>query len=274
MKKFKKIILLIFLLVLLCYITNINAIPKKIILFEGENLTLNTIVGVYLDKGNIEKNYNVVQVSSDLSNSNKLEKNIATLKLFNVIPVKEIEVSTIPKTTVIPLGNTIGLKLYTSGVLVVGKSKIDGKEPYKNSGIEEGDIIIKINENEITCTSDLIDIVSNSNGNNLEIDYLREGVEYNTSIEPVKTNEDEYKLGLWVRDGAAGIGTITYYEPSTKSFGALGHGILDIDTEKLITISSGEVVTSKIFSIVKGQKEKPGELRGSITNGESIGKVR
>ena len=273
MKKIRKIILLAFLLVLLIYVTNITSIPSSIVLFEGENLNLETVIGVYVDKGELNKEYKVLQVSSDVLEPRKLEKNTAKLKLFNIIPVKEIQVNTIPKTTVIPLGNTIGLKLYTSGVLVIGKSKINGKEPYKNSGIEEGDLITKINENEITCTSDLIQVVSNSNGSNLEIEYVREGIEYSTTIEPAKGDNNEYKLGLWVRDGAAGIGTITYYEPSAKTFGALGHGILDIDTEKLITISSGEVVTSKIFSIVKGEKGTPGELRGSITNGETIGKV-
>ena len=263
MKKIKKIILLIFLIIILIYVCNITNIPNSIILFEGEELYLQTLAGVEIQNKN---NYNTIQASNLANGQIALKKQTAVLKLFNIIPLKNIEVNTIPKTTVIPLGNTIGLKLYTSGVLVVGKTKINGQEPYKESSIEEGDLIIKINENEITCTSDLIGIVENSNGNSLNIEYVREGKEYNTNIEPVKTEDNEYKLGLWVRDGAAGIGTISYYEPSTKNFGALGHGILDIDTEKLITISSGEVVTSKILSIVKGEKDNPGELRGTIIN--------
>ena len=263
MKKIKKIILLIFLIIILIYVCNITNIPNSIILFEGEELYLQTLAGVEIQNKN---NYNTIQASNLANGQIALKKQTAALKLFNIIPLKNIEVNTIPKTTVIPLGNTIGLKLYTSGVLVVGKTKINGQEPYKGSSIEEGDLIIKINENEITCTSDLIGIVENSNGNSLNIEYVREGKEYNTNIEPVKTEDNEYKLGLWVRDGAAGIGTISYYEPSTKNFGALGHGILDIDTEKLITISSGEVVTSKILSIVKGEKDNPGELRGTIIN--------
>ena len=263
MKKIKKIILLIFLIIILIYVCNITNIPNSIILFEGEELYLQTLAGVEIQNKN---NYNTIQASNLANGQIAIKKQTATLKLFNIISLKNIEVNTIPKTTVIPLGNTIGLKLYTSGVLVVGKTKINGQEPYKESSIEEGDLIIKINENEITCTSDLIGIVENSNGNSLNIEYVREGKEYNTKIEPVKTEDNEYKLGLWVRDGAAGIGTISYYEPSTKNFGALGHGILDIDTEKLITISSGEVVTSKILSIVKGEKDNPGELRGTIIN--------
>ena len=90
---------------------------------------------------------------------------------------------------------------------------------------------------------------------------------------PTKTEENEYKLGLWVRDAATGVGTITYYDPQSKMFGALGHGILDVDTSKLIDIAKGEVITSRILSITKGEKGSPGEVQGSIDNGKVIGEV-
>lgn len=118
-------------------------------------------------------------------------------------------------------------------------------------------MIIGINQNEITCTEELIESVNNSKGSNIDIKYLRDGKEYVDTMAPTKVDEDEYKLGLWVRDGAAGIGTVTYYEPSTGKYAALGHGIMDIDTEKLISISSGELVTARISSIVKGEKGIP-----------------
>ena len=102
---------------------------------------------------------------------------------------------------------------------------------------------------------------------------MRDGVEYTANMEAIKAEDNKYKLGLWVRDGAAGIGTITYYEPSNKNFAALGHGIVDIDTEKLIKISDGEVVTTRMSSIVKGKEGTPGEIRGSIVNGKTIGNV-
>ena len=195
------------------------------------------------------------------------------LNLFNIIDVKDVKVDTINETTVIPLGNSIGLKLYTSGVLVVGKTEVEGKKPYENSGIEEGDLIVEVNKTEVTCTAELIDSVNNSNGEKLDIKYIRDGEEYNTNLKPVKTGNNEYKLGLWVRDGAAGVGTITYYEPETKKFAALGHGIVDIDTQKLISIASGELVTTKISSIIKGEKKNPGEIRGSIVNGKILGEI-
>ena len=226
---------------------------KKIILLKGEKLDLNTVFGVNI----VEKNYEAVQTYSNLNSSEILETKTLNLSLFNIIKLKEIEVNTIPNTTVIPLGNSVGLKLYTSGVLVVGMTEIEGQKPYENTGIEEGDMIVEINKKEVTCTAELIECVNKSNGEGLKIKYIRDGIEYTANIEPVKTEKNEYKLGLWVRDGAAGIGTISYYEPSTGNFAALGHGIIDIDTQELINISSGELVTSKIASIVKGEEGVP-----------------
>lgn len=146
-------------------------------------------------------------------------------------------------------------------------------KPYENSGIEEGDMIVKIDDKAITCTADMITEVNKSLGNNIEISYIREGNMYETNIVPTKTENNQYKIGLWVRDAAAGVGTVSFYEPETGMFAALGHGIIDVDTEKIINISSGEVVTSNIVSINKGQKGKPGEIRGTIENGKTIGKV-
>ena len=158
-------------------------------------------------------------------------------------------------------GSSVGIKLYTSGVLVVGMTEVSGTKPYQNSGIKEGDMIIEIEDEIITCTAELISSVNKSKGKNLRIKYTREGSIYTTSITPIKTNGTSYKLGLWVRDGTAGVGMLSFYEPSTKSFAALGHGILDIDTEKLITISSGDVLSTNIVSVKKGEKGKPRRIK-------------
>ncbi|MGN1270780.1 MAG: SpoIVB peptidase S55 domain-containing protein [Clostridia bacterium] len=269
MKKIKRAIFILILLIILAYTTNITAIPNNIIIFQGEELNLGTTFGLYLK----EKENKTVQTSSTVENENIVSKKIVTISLFNLFDIKDLEINTIPETTVIPLGNLVGLKLYTNGVLVVGKSEINGQKPYENTGIEEGDIIVEINQKEITCTSELIETVNSSNGEDLKIKYVRDGVEYTANMEAIKAEDNKYKLGLWVRDGAAGIGTITYYEPSNKNFAALGHGIIDIDTEKLIKISNGEVVTTRISSIVKGKEGVPGEIRGSIVNSKTIGTV-
>ena len=270
-RNLKKIILIVFLLIILIYVTNITSIPESVILFKGEKLALGTVFGVYINED--LNNDQAIQASSAINNKNVVESKNVNVSLFNLFNVKEIEVNTIATTRVIPLGNTIGLKLYTSGVLVVGMTEVEGKKPYENSGIEEGDMIVEINEKEITCTDELIECVNSSEGEDLNIKYIRDGVEYVSNIEPIKTNENEYKLGLWVRDGAAGIGTISYYEPQTKKFAALGHGIVDIDTQELINISSGELVTAKVSTIVKGEEGIPGEIKGSIVNNRTIGSV-
>jgi len=127
----------------------------------------------------------------------------ANLSLFGVIPIKEIEVNKIAITEVIPLGNTVGIKIYTEGVLVVGMGEIEGQEPHLDSGIEEGDVIKKINGQQISSAKELIATVNLFEGETVEIKYVRDGEERITEITPVMYDSGEYKLGLWVRDGAA-----------------------------------------------------------------------
>ena len=222
MKNKKSIPIIFFLLIILIYVTNITAIPDNIILFKNEELNLGNIAGVTI---NVKKDddYSAIQTSASGKNINTSEQVTLELSLFNKVPVKTVTVNVIPTTTVIPVGNTVGLKLYTDGVLVVGMSEIEGKKPYEKTGIVGGDMIVSLDEEAITCTADLIQKVNESNGKEVNIKYVREGTAYQTEITPVKTASNEYKLGLWVRDAAAGVGTITYYEPATGNFAALGH---------------------------------------------------
>lgn len=272
MKLYKKILIVLFLLVIFVYICNITLMPNNLILIQGETLDLKTIYGITVGRKQEGK---VLQASSNL-NKNKVNdtgKIEVSLNLFGNIPVKKMDVNVIPKSKVVPVGKAIGMKLYTEGVLVVGMSEINGKKPYENSGIQEGDAIIEINNEQIENTNDLIETVNKSNGTTVEVKYKRKEQTITTSIEPAKVNENEYKLGLWVRDAAAGVGTMTFYEPSSGMFAALGHGIADIDTSELINIESGELTTTNILSIVKGQKGTPGEIRGTIENSESLGSI-
>lgn len=272
-KNIGKVCIIFSLIIIFIYVCNVTLLPSYLILMQGETLNLKTVLGLTVE--NVEVGASALQASNNL-NKNKVNDTGAldvSLNLFGKIPVKDMTVNVIPKTTVIPVGKAIGMKLYTDGVLVVGMSEINGKKPYENSGIQEGDRIIKVNDEEIEGTDDLIETVNQSKGNVLEITYKRDEDTMTTSIEPVKTNEDEYKLGLWVRDAAAGVGTMTFYEPSSGMFAALGHGITDIDTSELISIASGELVTTQILSIVKGESGVPGEVRGTIEKGISLGSI-
>lgn len=276
MKILKKLFIISFLILLLIYVTNISAIPSNIVLIQGEKIDIGTVFGVELNKEENLDNELTVQTSSVLqANSEKTGKIDYKLSLFGKIPLKDVSVNVIPKTSVIPVGNTVGLKLYTSGVLVVGMSEIEGTDnkkykPYENTGIEEGDMIIKVGENTVTCTADLLDNVNASNGESIDIIYVRNGESKETNITPIKGSDNKYKLGLWVRDAAAGVGTVSFYEPSNKTFAALGHGIQDIDTEQLLDIAKGDFVTTKIVSIKKGERGNPGKIQGSIENSTKI----
>ena len=225
------------------------------------------------------KNSKTILTASNINKEkiNSEGTNSLNLNLFGTIPVKEVNVNVIPKTMVVPLGNAIGMKLYTKGVLVVGMSQIETdknekKKPYENSGIEQGDTILEINNNIVGNTEELIKEVENSKGNTINIKYLRDDKTMQTDITPVKS-KNTYKIGLWVRDAAAGVGTLTFYEPSTNLFMALGHGISDIDTEEIVNIANGELVTANIVSITKGRKGYPGEIRGTIDEGKTIGTI-
>ena len=166
---------------------------------EAENRIISMIDEHEITKKAYEQKNKIIETSSS---SNKIENKSITVSLFNIIPVKKVDVTTIQDTKIIPLGNTIGIKIYSSGVLVIGMTEIEGKKPYENTGIKEGDLIIKIDNTEVNTTEELIECVNKSQGQNVEVKYLREGTEYITNIEPVKTKDDKYKIGLWVRDGA------------------------------------------------------------------------
>ncbi len=257
-KTIKKLLLVFFLIIIYTYTLAIENIPDNMVLLEGENITMKTLLGMNLkcDEKTIETVSNNKTISKK-SGETKLE-----VSLFDNIFLKEIDVDILPKTKVIPVGSVAGVKLYTSGVLVVGMSEIEGKDqkkykPYENTGIKEGDTITRINDIAITSTNELIKVVNQAQGNPVKIEYTQEEETKECSIEPVQTANNEYKLGLWVRDSAAGVGTVTFYEPNSKTFAALGHGITDIDTEELINIASGEFVTTRVLSIIKGESGAP-----------------
>ena len=276
-KNIKGIILIIILLVVYIYVVSIQAIPDNIVIFEGENIGLRTIFGL---KADLVDNKEVIETLSNSQSKviNDTGKKNVKLSLFENIFVKDVTVDVLPKTTVIPVGSVAGIKLYTSGVLVVGMSEIEGIDnkkykPYENTGIEEGDTIISINNENIATTEDLVNNVNLSEGKSIKVGYKHNEKAQECSITPIQTSNNEYKLGLWVRDSEAGVGTVSFYEPSTQSFGALGHGITDIDTEQLIDISSGEFVTTKILNIVKGESGNPGRIQGTIDNQKNIGTI-
>lgn len=283
MKKIKVTFLISILLILLIYVSNITSLPDNLILFQGEKINLKTAFGLSFSTNHEEDKltgkYEVLQTSTGIQTSEDYTGKVSiNLNLFGKIPVKTIDVNIIENTEVVALGDIVGLKLYTNGVLVVGMSEISGVDnhkykPYEETGIEEGDMIVEVDEQTVTCTFDLLKSIKEAEGREVSISYVRDGNIEETSIKPVKAQDNTYKIGLWVRDTAAGVGTVSFYEPSTGLFAALGHGILDVDTEELLDISTGDFVTTNIVSITKGEKGNPGKIQGSIENQTTIGQV-
>ena len=165
-------------------------------------------------------------------------------------------------------GNSIGIRLYLDGLLVVGESDIlsGGKKicPGKIAGIEKGDRIVKLNGENIENVEVFCRKVEESGGKEIKLEIARGDKFYEKVVKPVFYDDaGKYKIGLWVRDSAAGIGTITYVTEN-GSFAALGHGISDIDTRELICLKDGDVLGSRINSVLKGAAGSPGDLRGTF----------
>ncbi len=183
---------------------------------------------------------------------------------------------------VIACGQPFGIKMLTEGIMVVRLSDVNGKTdscPAKNAGIHVGDIIISVGGEKITSNEDLSKAISSSNGETVEVVLKRNFDDKSSSGEEISLkmtpeycdSEKSYKTGMWVRDSSAGIGTITFYDPSTGTFGGLGHPICDTDTGELMPLSSGEICGVSITGYKKGLNGVPGELKGRFLSGNEIG---
>ncbi|MDF2839764.1 MAG: spoIVB [Clostridia bacterium] len=248
--------------------------PKEINLMRGHSQRLQNSLLCRLVLDNIqENNINVSKLNNKLSSftliNGKSEGSAkATLKILNLLPVKNVTVNVIPDKKVIPSGEAIGVKIQTKGVLVVGLSTIttaDGKKhsPAADAGFEIGDTILEINKQKVEKERDITNIVNENKDSVLNFLVEREGKKHNIDVSPVQSLEDSiYRIGLWVRDNIAGVGTMTFIDPETMSFGALGHGITDIDSGVLVDISKGSILKSKVASVQKARKTVPGEIVG------------
>ncbi len=203
-----------------------------------------------------------------LTSYNNTKKNTVNgqLMLGNIIPIKSVEINVKANETVVPCGTPFGVKLFTEGVMVVKLEEItvDNKiyNPARESGIEIGDVITHVNSQAVKYTEDLPVIVNQSKGQPVQLTIIRNGKTINKSILPVNTGNDSYKIGIWVRDSSAGIGTMTFYHTNTNAFGGLGHGICDVDTGTLLPVSQGEITGAKIESITKAKAGIAGTLNG------------
>lgn len=200
--------------------------------------------------------------------ANQTGKINVDLMFLGVFPVQNLEVEIIDVEDYIPIGNTLGVTVKTDGILVLGTGTIIGKDnvkysPCKNKLFSD-DYIKKINGVAIENKEALIEMINHSNGEIMTFQVYRNGIIENIDITPIETIDNQYKIGLWVRDDTQGIGTLTYINMSDNSFAALGHGITDIDTNTLMKLSEGTISEALITNITKGSKGNPGEITGII----------
>jgi len=191
------------------------------------------------------------------------------IKMFGVIPISTVDVEIVDEMYVSVLGKPFGMKIYTEGVLVIKFTDIKTKEglfnPAKFAGLKEGDYILSVNGEQLTTNEELSDYVTESGGKALKLKVKRGKSILLINVTPILSEDtNSYKIGLWVRDSSAGIGTLTFYSPSNGVLCGLGHGICDSDTDKLLSVESGELVSAEIISVTKGESGTPGELHGKF----------
>lgn len=200
----------------------------------------------------------------------KLGNAIVQFKLLGLVPIRTVEVDVLPGIKLIPGGNSIGVVLHSRGVIVVGNSPVltmnDGQvNPAKDGGIMVGDVILSINGIMVQSDSQVAEIIDHSgkDDHNLAIVFKRGNQEMNCTIKPALCNDTKrYRIGLFVRDSAAGVGTLTFYHPQSRAYGALGHVITDSDTNQPIDCEQGKIVAAKVSGIQHGLRGQPGEKIG------------
>ena len=188
------------------------------------------------------------------------------------IPVKKVNVSILEGKKIVPGGQSVGVQLHTLGVLVVGHHLVynnnSAKSPGEEADIHVGDVILEMDGNKITQLEDVKPIVSaaGKNDENIKVKLKRGKEIIETSLRPILNQKDNsYQIGLYIRDSATGIGTITFYDEETGKYGALGHVISDTDTKKPIEIHEGKIVRSSVTSIEKGNEGIPGEKQAKFS---------
>ncbi|MGE5398106.1 MAG: SpoIVB peptidase [Chitinophagales bacterium] len=212
-----------------------------------------------------------------------------TVKIFGYIPLKSILVESLPARKMMVGGHSIGVLMQSNGIMIVGYAPMTGKDgkkvyPARNAGIRLGDCIFKVDDRNVNSENQLADIINNDGnlGKSPELLVKREGKARKIKIKPVYCPETgRYRVGLYVRDGVAGVGTLTFWDPISLRFAALGHIVVDSDTKQAIAVKQGRIVSAAVQTIQPGRPGFPGQklgvfdrtggLRGTILTNSNFG---
>ena len=176
---------------------------------------------------------------------------------------------------VVPMGRAVGIKLFSDGVLVVGLSDVTGQagetSPARSCGLRQGDIITHINDTQVDTIEEVRAVLQKLEGDQMSIRAIRDEAQVQFTAQAAACTDGTYRLGAWIRDSMAGIGTMTFYEPATGLFGALGHGINDVDTAMLMPMETGSIMPASVTQVKKGTGGDPGELHGQFDLTRELG---
>ena len=193
------------------------------------------------------------------------------------LPFKRVTLDIVPEVELVPLGHAIGVRINTDGVMVLGTGTFPGEdgETFRPADgvLKGGDLILAANDTEIASKEDLSRYVADGTGCIVFTVRRDEELVEITVTPQIAANDGVRRIGAWVRDSTKGIGTLTFYNPETGEFGALGHGILDVDTKMLLSVKSGTIMPSTVTAVNRGVRGNPGELEGSVDSGVYLGQI-
>ncbi len=265
----------------LCFASLYISLPDNLYLVRGSTCTINTARLLSCDNAGYDS-YASAGTASDAfvkEEDGSLElytdspgRYDAKLNFLGVVPIKTVSVEVIETGKVIPSGEVIGIKIHTDGVLLVKLATVedeDGKiyAPAKDAGLTVGDVITKIDGKAVSDSDTFSKLVNETNGKGFDLEFVRDGETKKASVVPV-LSDGVYKIGAWIRDSTAGIGTLTFINPASGSFASLGHGISDRDTGSLLSVGQGSITDCEISGVECGTKGTPGQLKGVLSNND------
>lgn len=272
MKQKLRMILFFFLAADLCLVGYMvvryvdDAIPDYLTTYVGEEEEI-ALPSIF----ETEETVAALSVKNCSSGFSMLSKRIGEyqvpVRLFGVVPIKNVDVKVIRRMKVAPSGEPIGIYVETNGLLVLDTAEIEGRDgltyaPGENV-LKEGDYILQWNGNPVATIPDLNEEIQKTRDKKVSVLLRRNEEKIKVAVRPIQASDRTYKIGTWVREDTQGIGTLTYITEEGK-FGTLGHGITDVDTGTLLNLQGGELFRTKILDITQGTKGEPGELQGYI----------
>lgn len=232
-------------------------LPENVVFYDGQETV--RILSVFT----AEKKY----ISECISDDDKS----AEISLFGVLPVGTVSATETQRQYVYIGGNLIGIRLYTDGILVVGTDSVDSPEgavkPADDAGIRKGDIIVMADGNEIDSVSGFIKIINSADGSDVNVVVMRDNKELSLQLKPAfSVTENKYRCGLWLRDSTAGIGTMTFADPSSGVVASLGHAICDSETGAVLPVGDGDILDAQLNGCIAGNKGATGQIKGNFSD--------